>query len=95
MNRDQRQFTTEATGDRCRDGQLVTIEGRDGKITLRPGQTRYFAVPANDDGNRSEGWYWWCSGDKNRSRMRGAAYIKVDRAEDGFMRWHKIAIDAI
>ncbi len=83
------------TGDRCRGGQLVTIDGRDGKITLKPGQTRYFAIPDKDDYNRDGGWYWWCSGSKERSRLKGARYIKVDRQDDGFMKWTKIAIDPI
>jgi hypothetical protein len=83
------------TGDRCRGGQLVTIEGRDGKITLKPGQTRYFALPDKDDYNRSGGWYWYCSGTRGKSRLKGARYIKVIREADGFMRWYKIAIDPI
>ena len=83
------------TGDRCRGGQLVTIEGRDGKISLKPGQTRYFAIPDKDDYNRDGGWYWWCSGSKEKSRLKGARYIKVDRQDDGFMKWTKIAIDPV
>lgn len=83
------------TSDKCRGGQIITIDGRDGKITLKPGETRYFAIPQKDDYNRDGGWYWWCSGSKEEASLTGAKYIKAERNSDGEVTWRKISVDPI
>ena len=100
-NPDKVRLLDEDTLERCRGGQSFVIHGRDGDISIKPGQTRYFCIP-EDDSNadkaewiRSGGWYWHCGGSEERSRMAGSKYIKAVRYDDGSVRFFKVAIDSI
>jgi hypothetical protein len=78
------------TSDACDRANVVTITSTtDGKIDLRPGQTKYFKIARDkDEFCRSGGWYWSCGGSKEQSRIPKADYIKAVRKDNGVIEWY-------
>lgn len=75
--------TKEHTRDACDKSCDVTFTSTtDGEVVVKPGETKYFKIRKSDDYTRSGGYYWKCCNSAERSRIKGATYIKVVRKED-------------
>jgi len=71
------------THDACDKGCDVTFTSTtDGDVVVKPGETKYFEINKTDDFTRDGGFQWKCCGSSERSRIKGATYIKVVRKED-------------
>jgi hypothetical protein len=73
----------ERTTDACDKSCVVTFTSTtDGNVEVRPGETKYFKIDKRNDYTKSGGYYWKCCNSLERSRIRGATYIKVVRRAD-------------
>lgn len=80
---DIRIVVKEETRDACdRNCDVTFTSTTDGDVVVRPGETKYFKIDKRDDYTRSGGYYWKCCGTGERSRIKGATYIKVVRRTD-------------
>lgn len=79
----------ERTRDACdRSNDITITSALGGNVVVRKSETRLFEIDRNkDDYTRSGGWYWKCGESLERSRIRGARYIKVIRNERGLTDW--------
>ncbi len=76
-------ITREHTRDACSKVCAVTFTSTtDGDVVVMPGETKYFKIDKKDDYTRSGGYYWRCCDSPERSRIKGATYIKVVRNAD-------------
>lgn len=77
-------ITKEKTTDACdKSNDVVFTSTTDGDVVVKPGETKYFKIDKDkDEYTRSGGYYWKCGNSPERSRIKGATYIKVIRKAD-------------
>ncbi|MCA8956812.1 MAG: hypothetical protein KDC87_12115 [Planctomycetes bacterium] len=72
-----------STTDRCRGGELVTFQGKLGKVTVRPGESKMADLPA-----LTKELHWYCAGSRERvANGREFNRLRIHRDKDGRIDW--------
>ncbi len=81
------------TRDACDRGNDITITTTtDGKVVLKPGETKFFEIKKDDQYTRSGGWVFYCGNSEERARIRGSTYIMAVRKNNGVVDWFWVTI---